>query len=316
MEVLRIPLPGTLLVAHLTAYGLAFLLDDAGIEVWVGHDPDAADFPPQVTVDAGVDEVVKLVRASATELEGVVEADIVPGKTGNDRRSVIWARATSAHLAGSAQAAREQLRQEADSASSRAAAGLLAGLGVPTTWQEAGAKPHRGATQFDGVLGNHTSDFVRGVLRKARIEVAGETSETLLRSWRSGVTDGDQADKTGWSPPGTAVDFEHQWLAALGLSLLPAGLRSNQPARTPACWREGSSRGVTLPVLQAPVSVGRLRALLGLTALADWREASGERAAARLRVLGIREVAVFARVDGGSKSSVAFTFARGRRVDL
>ncbi len=316
MEILRIPLPGTVLVSHLAAYGLAFVLDDAGFDVWVGHHADAADFPPQLTAAAAIEDVVQLVRATAIELEGAVEADVEPGKTGNDRRAVMWARATSADLAAAAQPAREQLRERADLATSRTAAGLLAGMGVPATWQHGGAKPHRGASRLDGVLGNHTSDFVRGVLRKARTGVAAAKDDDLVRSWRSGVSVGTGQDKTGWSPPGTKVDHTHQWLAALGLSLVPVGLRGNDPARTPACWRDGSARGVTLPVFETHVSVARLRAVLGLTSLVDWREASGERTAARLRAVGVREIVVFAQVDGSSKSSVSFSFERGRRLDL
>jgi len=316
MEILRMPLPGTLLVSHLAAYGLAFVLNDAGVDVWVGHDADAADFPPQLMADAAIENVVRLVRASADELEDVVEADVKPVRTVNERRAVMWARATNAELAAAAQPARERLRMQADLAQSRTAAGLLAGVGVPATWQHGGAKPHRGASRLDGVLGNHTSDFVRGVLRKARAGLDKVEDDELARSWRSGVSPGVDADKTGWSPPGTMVDLAHQWLAALGLALVPVGLQANAPARTPATWRDGSTRGVTLPVFTTPVSVARLRAVLGLAALADWREASGERTAARLRGVGVREIVVFAQVDGSAKSSVAFSFARGRRVDL
>lgn len=317
MLVLRMPLSGEILAAHLAAIGLGIVLDDAGIDVWVGHDPVAADYPPRVTVDAEIADVVAAVRRSAQTLEALVEADLVPGKTGNDRRSVIWARGTNVDQARIAFAARERLRADADDdADLRPGRRILAGLGAPAVWQQSGTKPHRGASRLDGVLGNHTSDFVRGVLRKVRPAAADADAGVLQAAWSEGRSSTTQPDKTGWAPAGTHLDLVHQWLAALGLGALPVGLDAHDPGRTPCTWRTGTRRGVTLPVLATPISMARLRGVLGTPQLGRAPAQLDAAAVARLRAVGLKEIVVFEQIDGAGKSSVAFTFGRGARIGL
>ena len=106
----------------------------------------------------------------------------------------------------------------------------------------------------------------------------------------------------------------HQWLAAVGLTQLPVGLSANGPSRTPCYWRDGAARGATLPVLSQPVSMPRLRALLQLPALVTPTVPSS--AAARLRALDIRELVSFPRLDRPTSQSVAFSFGRGKRIEL
>ncbi|MGH2900084.1 MAG: hypothetical protein ACRDMZ_15525, partial [Solirubrobacteraceae bacterium] len=127
-----------------------------------------------------------------------------------------------------------------------------------------------------------------------------------------------QPDKTGWAPPGTAAPLAHQWIAVLGLGLLPVAHRPMKPSLTPGCWPKG--RGVTLPLLSHPSSLARARALVGLSSLTAITADGGDAAisaVAELRAMSVGEVVAFARVMArGQGSSVAFSFSRGRRIAL
>jgi hypothetical protein len=324
MEQVTIPYSGTLLVAHLAAYGLAFVLDDAGIDAFVGHDGVSQSFEPFVAFDADRDAARDAIRASAAQAEPWVEHDLEPGRSGNDRRATIWARASlepGGERLAQAVALRAGLVERAHG-DGAVPSGLLAGLGAPASWGPERMKSPAGATALDGVLGNNTSDFVRGVLRPTR------RAAELLESdpFAPGALDGLPFDKSGWAPPGTRVDYVHQWLAALGLALLPVAHRPLRRSATPAFWRRGRAEGwrsgVTLPLLDAPASVPRLRALLALQALPAITsdavdEGDAAVAAGELRSLGVEEVVVFERRDrSGAGSSVAFDFQRGRLVAL
>lgn len=320
MHTITMPYSGQLLVAHLAAYGLAAVLDVNGYDVSVAHDRDSLSFEPLVRFDADPAAVVEAVRSSARAAEPVVEADIEPGLSGISRRPVIWARATfqkDRSRSSKVLALRNELVASADERDERIVQGLLAGLGASAAWGYGDVKPEHGATALDGVLGNNTSDFVRGVLRRSRGAAASlEPSETMDR-WMGSVAP-TGADKTGWAPSGTIVHPVDQWLAALGLSLLPVAHHHEQASATPGCWRRTrpSRRGVTLPIVSRPVSRSRLRALLALDVLAQ-AGLDDAAAAARLKRFGIEEVVIFQRVyAAGAGSSVAFTFDRGRRVDL
>lgn len=321
-----IPLPGTLLVAHLAAYGLAAALDAGNVDGWVGHDPESQSYEPIVVFEGERTAAIDAIRLSAVRAERFVEQDIEPDKKGNDRRPVAWARASfmnEPQRSAEVLLLRQALVDEAERERDLTSAGVLAGLGATAAWGTLDTpKPSEGATALDGVLGNHTSDMVRGVLRPARIAAATLDGDPFLSSSARSAA---QLDKTGWAPPGTRVNLALQWLAVLGLSLLPVAHRPLAASLTPACWvtTEGPRRrGVTLPVLKQPVSLPRLRALLGLDAVAS---ISGDiddrvkmaRVAGKLRALGVEEVAVFdRRYRPGSGSSVAFTFERARLVML
>jgi len=333
-ERLTIPYSGTLLVSHLTAYGLAFVLDDVGIDAFVGHDTDSQSFEPTVLFEADRSAARDAIRVSAAAAEEIVEHDIEPNKTGNDRRATIWARGSmdrgSDRLAQVIKLRRE-LVEEANNAPSAVPAALLAGLGAPLSWGSESTRTSSGATAFDGVLGNNTSDFVRGVLRRTREAAAALDTDPFAPADQASPP----ADKTGWAPPGAKITLVHQWLAALGLALLPVAHRPLERSATPAFWRRQDERGVTLPLFDDAVSIPRLRALLALDALTrihsghaeDEPAANGTEPRAGgtplpieatvLRSLGVHEVVIFERRDrAGGKSSVAFDFARGRRVAL
>jgi hypothetical protein len=315
MDQVTVPYTGALLVSHMAAYGFAVALDAAGIEVFVGHDPESQSFEPVVAFDCDRKAALAAIRASATQLEHVVEHDLEPGRTGNNRRATIWARASMDADPERLQrvlALRGELVREADGASDTIAIGLLAGLGSPACWGDEKLKTAYGATALDGVLGNHTSDFVRGVLRPTRVAAASLDHDPFAAPRRD-------PDKAGWAPSGTEVDYVHQWLAAVGLALLPVAHRRTERSLTPACWstRDGGRPDrVTLPLLGARVSVSRLRALLGLAALRGELDVQA-RQAGTLRSHGVLEVVEFARRDrAGAGTSVAFEFGRGRRIAL
>lgn len=330
-ERVRIPLSGTLLVAHLTAYGLLVALDAVGVEGFIGHDPDSQSYEPIIEFEGERVLAREAIRSSAERAEQFVEEDIEAGKKGNARRPAAWARASfmkEPERAVHVLSLREKLVETVESERDMTSAGILAGLGAPAAW---GApekpKPSEGATALDGVLGNHTSDIVRGVLRPARSAAAALDADPFPSAYEGSVR---QLDKTGWAPSGTQVDFVLQWLAVLGLALLPVAHRPVASSTTPACWttERPRRRGVTLPVLDRPVSMARLRALLGLEALKAIHDeldgsvgtadaAATAAGAGELRALGVSEVVVFdRRYQPGSGSSVAFTFARGRLVRL
>jgi hypothetical protein len=325
MRMIAIPYSGELLLAHLMSYGLLVALDAAGVSGYVHHPSASLSFTPALEVDDEIDDetIATAVRATAAAAEDVVEADLVPGTTGNDRRSVIWARGSMANdlsQAGSIVVERAKCVGLAAEAGDHALLGVLAGLGAPASWGGDGVKPSQGATKLDGVLGNHTSDIVRGVLRPAR-KAAGAVAGDVL--WATKPTKGDaQLDKTGWAPPRTPAPLAHQWLAILGLGLLPVAHRPLEPSATPACWttRRPTVHGVTLPLVARASSLARVRAILALKTLAADPEHSADgdvAATAELRALGVPEVVVFERLSArGQGSSVAFSFRRGRRVAL
>jgi len=304
---IRIPASGRTLVAHLSAYGLALVLDLAGDDAFVSHDPDSLELEPIVHTPLAVDAVAQRIRTAALDCESIVEADLVPGKTGNDRRPVIWARATRLDRAQAALSCREALLDDAQDVASGIPISLVVGLGAPAAW--IGDKPHRGASRLDGVMGNHTSDFVRGALRGSRRAAEAVTAERLVSSADATY------DKTGWCPPGTQVPLSLQWLAGLGLGLLPVGLDGVATARTPATSAT-RPQFVTLPVFASAVSVPRLRAVLQSIELAPGPGGEEPAAAARLRALGVQELVRFAKVDESNPQSVRFHFARGEVIRL
>lgn len=312
METWTIPLSGQFLIAHLATYGLGSLLATGGEEALVGHHPVSLEMEPQVTTSASVGRAVELIRNSASECEAFVQADLDPAKT----RPIIWARATDVRRAVETLPERELLLDRAEKDDARAAAGLLAGLGVPAAWSvDDPPRPQKGASQLDVVMHNIHSDFVRGVLRRTCPKVASGGSDDLAAAWMRPVqhqvpTDGD---KTGWSPPGTRVNAVHQWLAALGLGLLPVAQSASGHGLTPCCWQDG--RGVTVPVFRGAVSVPRLRCLLQRPELQVPRARLSASEAGRLLAFGIREVVTFARKQSTGQS-IAYTFARGERVGL
>lgn len=327
MQQITLPFSGELLVSHLAAYGLLVALDAVSIDAFLYHDPDSLSFEPVVDCDCDFASVVRTIRTAALEAQEPVDADIEPGKTGNDRRPVIWARASFAKDPARAAHSlwlRAQILADVESFHAHATEGLLSGLGAPAAWGGPETpKPAQGATALDGVLGNNTSDLVRGVLRPARAVAAGTDEEALDLIWRRRSVDG-QLDKTGWAPPGTAIDFTHQWLAALGLALLPVAHRQFKPSATPACWTADSPRrhGVTLPLLARPTTIARLRSVLALEALvslADHDTITPGRLTdvEKLRSFGLKEAVSFERAySRGAGSSVAFTFRRGTRIPL
>jgi hypothetical protein len=207
---------------------------------------------------------------------------------------------------------REELLDRLESLDRRLPEALIAGLGAPGAWLA--DRPQRGASRLDGVIGNHTSDFVRGVLRRA-LPAASVTGDDVHALWTvTSPPEASEDDKTGWAPPGTQVHLVHQWLAAIGLSQLPVGLAANGPSRTPCYWRDSDVRGLTLPVLSQPISMPRLRALLQLPALVT--PTSSPTAAGRLRALGIHELVSFPLLNRSTRQSVAFSFGRGTRIEL
>jgi len=326
-------LSGYLLASHIAAYGLASVLHESGEEAFVGHDPDVLDMDPQVWTGASPERLLESVRRVARQCEEPVEADLEPGKSGNDRRPAIWARTTQIARARMALEARERLLDRLEARGERVPAAMVCALGTPAPWledrREKGErrfKPQRGASGFDGTLANHTSDFVRGVLRRSRRHAEDLSNAGFADLWK-GDGMGHAAElqpngetRTVWAPPAVRIPPAQQWLAAMGLLQFPVGLRTNEGARTPAHWREPRQRGVTLPVLSMPVSIPRLRALLQAPELAqappgveaDLSPAS----AARLRALGVSELVAFPVVDRSTPQSTAFFFGRGTRIEL
>lgn len=327
MERITFGLSGELLIAHLAAYGTVAVLDSAGIAAFLHHDPDSQSYEPIVEADAAVGEIDTAIRQSAILCEEIVETDIVAGRRGNDRRSVIWARASYARDPTEAipvVARRATLVEAAERQGNQVALRVLSGIGALAIWGPRTVRVSEGATALDGVIGNHTSDFVRGVLRPMRAAVAALDGEVVAGLGMPAAHDGEP-DKTGWAPPGTDVAKVHQWLAAIGLSLLPVAHRPLGRSVTPACWTTDRPRrhGITLPLIAHPTSLPRLRAVLATAALPQITSAdqggdgtSGQ-AASLLRSFGVEEVAIFERqYQSGAGSSVAFQFRRGQRCGL
>jgi len=316
---LQIPSSGRLLTTQLAAYGLALALHADGRVATIGHDPGSVECNPIVRTDASPKEVADAVISSALVCEAAIQADLVPGATGNDRIPVIRARATDQERAVAAVPARERLLDAAEAADEMLVAALLAGLGSPGPWLRDGSTagkpvPGRGATQLDGVPYNIGSDIVRGLLRPVLRATKETDTDALAKLFTAEppVRPSDR-DRSRWSPDGTKVDLPCQWLAAIGLGLLPVGLTSSGRARTPGFWRQTGSRGISLPTLDRPVSVPRLRAILQRPEL---MAADGSGDAARLRALGVSEVVSFSVVDASSGTMVAFSFAPASRRAL
>jgi hypothetical protein len=310
MPTLNVRISGLMLVSHLTAYGLGATLEASGEQAFVGHDPDSLELEPRVETAAAPDRVLECVRRTAMDCQRVVEADLAPG------RPAIWARFTDSERAQNALQLREALLDEVETSGQTISVRLLAGLGAPAAWL-AKAKPSQGASQLDGVAGNSTSDFVRGVLRRTLPTALDATADELRALYASEppIPNDEAEDKTGWSPPGVRVHPLHQWLAAVGLTQLPVGLSASGRSHTPCCWRNGQRRGVRLPIPDAPVSMPRLRAVLMLPELAGPEVTA--RDGARLRALGVAEVLNFQVIDqADNPNMVAFRFGRAERVEL
>lgn len=315
MLTLRIPSSGRLLTTQLAAYGLALAVDAGGRSACVGHDARSLECDPAVITDALPSDVANSICQSALVCEAAVEADLIPGARGNDRIPVIRARATDHARAVDALAARERLLDAAEAADQALLTALLAGLGAPAPWLRDGGPtgkpmPGRGATQLDGVPYNIGSDIVRGLLRPVLRATKDTDADALARLFTDAAAISPDRDRTRWSPEGTKLAPACQWLAALGLGLLPVGLTSSGRARTPGFWRRSGRRGISLPVLARPVSVPRLRATLQRP---DLTAADEPNAAARLRALGISEVLTFSVIDASSGTMVAFSFTPAAR---
>lgn len=313
---LRIPYSGRLLISHLAAYGLASVLDRVDDAVLVAHD-SSLELTPAVITDANLARVAAAISASARECEKVVELDLEPEKRGNERIPVIRARATDPERATLAFQYRELLLDELEASGAHIAAGLLAGLGAPAPWlrheqTKDRAMPGRGATELDGVPYNIGSDIVRGALRHS-LPVARALTVADLELLLAGHADAS-ADRLRWSPPGTAINLTIQWLAALGMMLIPVGLTAAHRARTPAFWRHDQMVGVTLPILAQPASVARLRALLQRRELTERPTTSAVKE--RLKALGIAALATFPRNGSSSSTMVQFSFDPAIRLDL
>jgi hypothetical protein len=319
MHTFRIPSSGRLLTTQLAAYGLTLALHADGRLARIGHDASSLECNPLVDTDASPREMASSVVKSALICEVAVEADLVPGATGNDRIPVIRARATDQERAMIAFAARERLLDAAEAANGALVPALLAGLGAPAPWLRDGSAtgkpmPGRGATQLDGVPYNIGSDIVRGLLRPALRATKETDADALARLFTAeAMVPPTDRDRSRWSPDGTKLEPACQWLAGIGLGLLPVGLTSSGRARTPGFWRQPGSRGISLPVLERPVSVPRLRAILQRPELTA---ADGSRDAARLRALGVSEVVSFEVIDASSGTMVAFSFAPASRRAL
>lgn len=315
-QTITMPYSGRLLVTHLAAYGLAAALDTHGLDAFVGHDPDALELTPQIMTSASDGELCACIRQSALQCKSAVEADLEPGRTGNHRIPVIRARATDPERATASLTTRERLLDDLEARGAPLATGLIAGLGAPAPWLRDRAKsvPQRGASELDGVAVNFPADIVRSALRHALPAGESATEEDISRLRDNAIAPSEIENKLGWTPPGTRIEWLHQWLAALGLCLLPVGLQSDDRARTPGFWREPDSRGVTLPVLAHPVSVPRLRAILQSPILSTHSVAPS--AAARLRALGTSELVSFSVLNQSTAQMVQFSFSRGTRTAL
>lgn len=316
MNTYVVPYSGRLLISHLAAYGLAFALTTDDHETFVSHDPDSLELAPVVSTSADLNQVLAAIRASAEGCQMAVEADIEPGRSGNARVPVIRARATNPDAAIVSLTLRESLLDALEAQAADTATALICGLGMPAPWLQDNGKsvPHRGASELDGVPVNFPADIVRSVLRKA-LPVAAQVTESDLQCWIVPMAESpDVEDKFGWSPAGTKVHWLAQWLAALGICVLPVGLRAGSRARTPGFWRNQDSRGLTLPVFTVPTSIPRLRAILQLASLPTHAPTTLVRA--QLKALGIDELVTFTVSDRSTPQMVQFSFERGVRVPL
>lgn len=320
MRTITLPYSGHLLLGHLAAYGLVTVIEDHGHAAFVDHAPESMTFEPRVLTDATDDVVLAAIRDSAEAASEAVEADLVPGATGNDRRSLVWARASFANDPEKADvvlARRVSLLDRSEKVGNRVVGDLLGGLGAPAAWGRATAgarpKPAQGATSLDGVLGNHTSDLVRGVLRPARAAAAVAAPDETFARWE-GRARLEGLDKTGWVPPGTGAHLVDQWLGVLGLRALPVAHRGLAASVTPAFAPGRGDGALTLPVLGAGTSLGRLRGLLSRPELAMADVAERPEPLAALQRFGVSELVRFPRTFAGGSSSVAFAFGRGVRI--
>lgn len=317
MQKLTIPYSGRLLVSQMAAFGLLNVLDVYGFSAYLHHDPHSLEMTPIVEADIDLDALAELIRRSARECERTIEADVIPGQTGNGRTPVIRARATSLVRADEALSVREILLEALEVEDNALALALVSGLGAPGVWLRDGSKPvpGRGATALDGVPYNIGSDIVRGALRHTRQwgEQVERTELEPLLSETSHIST-EEGDKHRWTPPGVEIAGWCQWLAGLGLALLPIGLAATSAARTPGYLRRAGQRHLTLPVFANPVSRPKLRALLQLRDLADPDPIRG--ASVRLRAMGLSELIRFPVIDSSNGSMVSFAFDVGERIQL
>lgn len=147
---------------------------------------------------------------------------------------------------------------------------MVGGLGEPAYWRctERSVEPDQGASRWEMKTRNRGEEFVANRLAPLARVLSARTSELVLEGL-TGAAINDYTGKansrlaTGFAPPGP-VDVALVWCALWGLADLPVVHDGTNRSRTPGAqrWDRVHPHIMVLPVFTAPTSSARLRAVL------------------------------------------------------
>lgn len=309
-----------ILASHMGMIGLASIAQAAFPEDGLTVRWSAGMAPrPLLSVTRSPEEIAEAIRShamAATTPGSWVSADH-PDSNGNPRALMSPRRSRAADDdARRALAARR--REVIDNLLEKAACldlRMLGGLGEPSHWHRNTKDEHQpdhGASRFDMQARNQGAELVSTKLRPLARHLAARTTQQILDGLTGAATRDDlngQATEgltaTGMAPSGP-FDSALAWCALWGISGLPVAPRVNQRSATSAAAGTGASERFHMPLIDAPISVARLRSLLGdgrlLLALS---EDPADRRYARGWLAGrnVRAVVAFTVTVGGSANA-------------
>lgn len=277
----EIELPGDVRVAlsHTAAYGLAAILDAAGVpDVRIGWttslDSRAVVSAPGHNPDDIAAVILDHARRHAANHDWTAATVEVPGGTAGRLSPRIKRPAD-----GDAWLDLVRLRRETIDAETVAGhwldLAMIGALGEPAYWlvDVKNMRPDNGATRWEMKTRNAGEDFVRHRLRKLAQAVEARTVEAVRDGLR-GVRVRDEAGKdaidsrTGTGLAGLGpVDNALAWCALWGLSLLPVVARTGRPSES-AGYGSVRPAGAPrqnwfhLPVPNHPMTLARVRMII------------------------------------------------------
>jgi CRISPR-associated protein Csb3 len=261
-------------LTHMALFGLAAILDDAGL-------PDVRtcftdEITPRAHLTAKVDEPGVLASAvldhahAHTHDSWVVATMTHEGDTGKGVMSPRLKPPSSPeswlHLQGLRHAQLTRLTDQRLTLDLR----MVGGLGEPAYWRctERSVQPDQGASRWEMKARNRGEEFVANRLAPLARAVSARTPESLLEGLTGAAINdytsaADSRSATGFAPPGP-VDTAVVWCALWGLADLPVVHDGTNRSRTPGAqrWERVHPHIMVLPVFTLPTTSARLRAVL------------------------------------------------------
>ena len=275
-------LPGDVRVAltHTAAYGLAAILEDAGVTGVTVAWTMSLDARPIVAAPAcDAQEMARIVHAHAA---GRAEADAWPAAVSTIAGSTVGRLSPRVKAPADDAAWRAFVAERRQSIDREVAAvrwldlAFIAALGEPAYWRHdrSGARrPDEGASRWEMKTRNRGEDFVQHRLRGLAQAVKARGDVQVLDGLcgrrvedEAGGNSSDSRSATGLAAPGP-IDNALAWCGLWGLSLLPVVHRLPGPSATAGHGvgraPDGSRQAwFSLPVMTQPLRLARLASVL------------------------------------------------------